>query len=421
MSRIIFINRFFYPDHSATSQMLSDIAFGLAKRGYAITIITSRQLYEDASRRLPTHETIDGVTVRRIWTSRFGRNVVVLRALDYISFYLSAAWALLMMARHGDTVVAKTDPPLLSLVAAPIARLRGARYVNWLQDVFPEVAQVVYGKSGKWNWVYALLARLRNASLRAAYRNVAIGSVMAERVKALCGTKSAVDIIPNFADGAGIRPVAPEQNSLRTAWGMEGHFVVAYSGNLGRAHEYGTILDAIRITERDDPTIRWLFIGSGALFAEFRAAAEQQGLRSVSFQPYQPREKLAESLSVGDVHLISLRPDLEGLIVPSKFYGILAAGRPAIFIGARDGEIAQWSTRCDCGLVVDPGDGAGLAKVVAQLSADPRRCRAMGDNGRRTFDAEFSLDKAIENWAVLLGPPGPPAISVAQKVDALSA
>ena len=126
-SHIIFLNRYFYPDHAATSEMLSDLAFALSCRAFNITVITSRLRYDETESLLPSRESIRGVDVWRVWTSRHGRNRLLGRSLDYASFYLAAGWRLWRLACPSNIVVAKTDPPLLSVVAACIARLRGAR------------------------------------------------------------------------------------------------------------------------------------------------------------------------------------------------------------------------------------------------------------------------------------------------------
>ena len=131
---VLFLNRFFHPDHSATSQMLSDLAFALAEHGRQIRVITSRQCYDAPEVQLAARETVGGVEIHRVWTSRFGREKLVGRAVDYTTFYFSAARTLWRLARRGDVIIAKTDPPMLSIVAAPIARWRGAKLVNWLQD-----------------------------------------------------------------------------------------------------------------------------------------------------------------------------------------------------------------------------------------------------------------------------------------------
>jgi colanic acid biosynthesis glycosyl transferase WcaI len=410
----IFVNRYFHPDHSATSQMLSDLAFAFAApttpgdQPCTVRIITSRQCYDAPDAQLAARETIAGVDIYRVWTSRFGRINLAGRAVDYLTFYLSAAWTLWRLTRGGDVVIAKTDPPMLSIFAAPIVKLRGARLVNWLQDVFPEVAEALGVGSGRVVALgYGALRSLRNATLRMAAMNVVLGERMAEKLAALGVSPKQIRIIPNWADGTLIRPVEQAVNALRSAWGLQDRFVVGYSGNLGRAHEYATLLDAItaldqRSTDQMAGQVSWLFIGGGALFEAFKGAVQQRGLKSVVFQAYQPRERLGESLSAIDVHLISLRPELEGLIVPSKYYGIAAAGRPAIFIGDPDGEIARANTRNGCGVNVAEGDHRALAAAVMQLASAPDTCRAMGTAARRAFDAEFDKPIAVKSWQALL-------------------
>jgi glycosyltransferase involved in cell wall biosynthesis len=414
--QLIFLNRYFYPDHSATSQMLSDLAFALAERRQVVCVITSRQRYDAPADTLEPMETVDGVAICRIWTSRFGRNNLFGRAIDYATFYLSAAWRLWRMAGSGDVVIAKTDPPMLSVMAAPVCWLRGARLVNWLQDIFPETAQAL-GVGGRAALpLYAVMQWLRNRSLHAADMNVVLGERMAERVEGLGVPGDRIRIIPNWADATVIKPIDHANNALRTEWDLNGKFVVGYSGNLGRAHDVDTLLDAMTIIEHaqasvsplsderpsDCLPIGWLFIGSGALFARLAAEIARRGLTRVVFKPYQPKARLAESLGACDVHLVSLRPELEGLIVPSKFYGIAAAGRPSIFIGDKDGEIARLIARHECGLSVAMGDGRRLAQCIFTLAGKANLCREMGQHARQACEAQFDRSIAIARWENLL-------------------
>ena len=263
--QIIFINRFFYPDHSATSQMLSDLAFALAGRGRKIVIITSRLRYDNPGARLPPSEEIGGVQIYRVATTSFGRHILAGRALDYATFYVMAAWSVLRRTQRGDLVVAKTDPPMLGLVCRPAARLRGAYFANWLQDIFPEVAVALGMNNPLLRGVFAFLRIFRDASWRKAEFNAVIGSRMAERLRAAGVKEDKIRLIPNWADTSAVRPVAPAENPLRAEWGLRDTFVVGYSGNLGRAHEADTLLAAIALTEQnaDLKHVRWLFVGGG--------------------------------------------------------------------------------------------------------------------------------------------------------------
>ncbi len=416
--RIFFVNRYFYPDHAATSQMLTDLAFALARRGHAITVVTSRLKYDDPGARLPARETVAGVEVVRVATTGFGRAGLVGRAVDYLTFYLSAAWALLR-ARRGDVIVAKTDPPLLSLVTMPIAWLRGARPVNWLQDIYPEVATILGMGGGQLPRLpLALLRWWRNKVLTKAALNIAIGERMAAWLVRAGVPSSRIRVIPNWADGGAVRPVARGANGLRQAWGLGDSFVVGYSGNLGRAHDMSTILAAIAQTEAEtygragavrmavgaplivapQAPIHWLFVGGGAQLAKLQTESRRRDFANVLFQPYQPRERLAESLSAPDVHLISLRPELEGLIVPSKYYGSAAAGRPAIFIGDPEGEIGRILTESRTGIVVAEGDGEGLARAIRALAEDRTHTEEMGQRARALFESRYDVQFAVEAW-----------------------
>ena len=200
--RIIFVNRYFYPDHSATSQMLSDLAFALADEGRSITVVTSRQRYDAPSARLPTKESIKGVEIVRVWTSRFGRSNLLGRSSDYLSFYFSAATSLLWRIKRGDIVVAKTDPPMLSLLSAPLCWVKGAKAVNWLQDLFPEVAEASeLGRGRVARTLFAILKKFRNASLSASHQNIAIGRRMALRLRASGLRPERITTLSNWADG----------------------------------------------------------------------------------------------------------------------------------------------------------------------------------------------------------------------------
>ena len=398
--KIVFVNRFFAPDHSATSQMLTDLAAALSVDGTAVNVVTSRLIYDDTAASLASFETIAGVEVHRVWTSRFGRGNLIGRALDYFTFYVSAATKLLSLVRPGDVMVAKTDPPLVSVVAGWVATRRGARLVNWLQDLFPEVAVtlgMVNGRGPIAQW----LRGMRDRSLEGAAANVVLGDAMRKRVEALGVAPGNVILISNWADGEQLRPTPRKGNPLRAEWTLGDRFVVGYSGNLGRVHEFRTLLDAAGEFRAEAGTV-FLFIGGGAQKTEVERVTAERRLTNVLFRPYQPREKLGQSLGVADVHVVSLRPELEGLVVPSKFYGVAAVGRPTIFIGDPDGEIGSIVREAQCGVCVKEGDAGALARAISELRDDVRLRERMGANARRVFDERFDMPIAVGRWRRLL-------------------
>jgi glycosyltransferase involved in cell wall biosynthesis len=403
--KLIFTNRFFYPDHSATSQLLSDLAFHLAKQGRDVHVVTSRQRYDDPGAILPASEITNDDHIHRVWTSRFGRTRLLGRALDYLTFYTRAAWRLWRLARRDDVIVAKTDPPLISVVGAAVARLRGARLINWLQDVFPEVAAKL-GVRMMQSGLGHVVQRLRNASLKSATRNVALGWRMAGHLQEQGIASERITIIHNWAEEK-IRPVAPEENLLRTEWELAGKFVVGYSGNMGRAHEFTTILQAMEWLqekggEGEYKHIVFLFIGGGHYRPWLEQQVKRRGLNRIVFKSYQPREILSESLNVLDVHLISLLPSMEGLIVPSKFYGIAAAGRPVLFIGDPQGEIGRIIREADCGATINVGEGKMLGERIMKLYRSQELRRRWGRNARKLLEERFDREIALAAWSDLL-------------------
>lgn len=399
--RIVFVNRFFYPDQSATSQILTDVAFLLAASGSReVAVVCARASYEKAM-NLPADEQVNGVTVRRVVTTRFGRGALLGRALDYLSFYVSASWRVLLQLRQGDVLVVKTDPPLLSVPLGFVARLKGAILVNWLQDLYPEVAAELGVGLAK-GPVGGVLRALRNRSLRKAALNVTIGEQMSKRLIDMRVPSSQVIKIENFTDDRAIRPLSDHASGLRSDWGFSDRdFIVGYSGNLGRAHDIDTLLGAAE-TLRVHPHIKFLFIGGGHLREQLGQVQNARGLSNIFVRPYQPREALPASLGLPNLHWVSLRPELEGLIVPSKLYGIAAAGRPVIMVGSPSGEIADLLSRHGFGVTVEPGDSDTLADHITDVASDPERVATLSLAARRYVDRYANRQIAFERWELAL-------------------
>ncbi len=391
---MVFINRYYFPDQSATSRVLTALAVELASRGYPVTVLTSDQQYEDPAARLAGQEQCDGVTVRRLKTSRFGRQHLPGRAVDYLAFIVGANWWLLRGLQRGDIVVCKTDPPMLSAFLWPVLKLRRAVLVNWLQDLFPEVA-VQLGLLGR--RLAAVAGWMRNAGLRAARRNVVIGRRMADKLDQLGLPREQQRLIENACD---VEKLSAHQHGRqqRLAFGVaESDFLVMYSGNLGRAHPFEPLAEVIGQLSGHGG-IKFVMIGGGAGMLKLRQRCE--GLSNCQFLPYQPESLLAESLAAADLHLVALHPQLEGLIVPSKFYPIAAVGRPALYLGNVDSDVGHYLSQYQCGQVVS--DASDLKHSIVELAGDPGRAKAMGENARALAQRQFSVNHSCDQWEQLL-------------------
>jgi glycosyltransferase involved in cell wall biosynthesis len=399
VKRITVVNRFFAPDLSPTSELLTQLAARLAAEGWVVTAVASRSLY-NAPGALPPTDTIDGVSVRRLWVTRLARHGLAGRVIDYLTFYIMVFLVLTAHLRRGDILVVNTDPPLIGLVCLLAARLRGARLVNWLHDLYPEVA-AAHGLAIGRGPVGGVLERLRDASLRGAGLNIAICQEMAASVERRAPGVP-VRVIHNWCDDQAIRPIPAQANPLRAAWELEGLFVVGYSGNLGRTHDWRTIaLAAQRLGQRDD--VLFLMIGGGAGMTALQAEVTRLGLeRRFRFKPYQPREALALTLALADLHLVSLLPAFNGLLFPSKLYAAAAAGRGVIAIGDPAGELATLVRRHRCGEAAASGDDAGLAAIVESCVADPHLTAEWGARARAMIEEGFSRDHALACWTAAI-------------------
>lgn len=376
--------------------MVSSLAFALAERGFSVTALACRHFHDTSDAVLPARETIKGVSVHRLWTSSFGRRGMISRASDYATFHLSAMAWFLLHARARDLCVVCTDPPLLSVSAAAPLAIRRARIVNWIMDLFPETAGEL-GVVSKGGGLERFATFLRDAALKRSDLTICPIQSMADYLERRGTEPGKLATVHHWSDETEIRPVHPEDNPLREEWNLKDKFVIGYSGNFGRAHEFATLLDtAEKLRGYDD--IRFLLIGDGQQRAFTEQEVQRRGLTNVLFKPYQPAERLAESLSVADVHIVSLMPALEYCIVPSKFYGVLAAGRPTIFIGDQHGEVASVSRRAHCGEAVAIGDSTAMAAIIMRLRDSPLRRRRMGENARQLLESEYMLRRGVDRW-----------------------
>ncbi|MDH3380593.1 MAG: glycosyltransferase family 4 protein, partial [Gammaproteobacteria bacterium] len=238
---------------------------------------------------------------------------------------------------------------------------------------------------------------LRNISLRGASMNIVLSQGMLECITKQDVNLENIKVIHNWADGDQIHPISRKENSLRQSWNLQDKFVVGYSGNMGRAHEFGTIIGAMKQLKNDDRIV-FLLIGGGAGRKLLENAVSEFGLSNCLFKPYQPRERLSESLSVADVHLVSLRPEVEGLIVPSKVYGIAAAGRPLIYIGDANGEVGQLISRFGLGFTVPKDYSDLLVRHISELEKNSSMAIAMGEKSRNCYEQYFNQQRSIAEW-----------------------
>lgn len=395
--RITLINQFFHPDLSATAQIATELAVDLARQGHHVRALCARGSYL-GKERLPPRSWHEGVEIHRVFSTARGKGRAADRIFDYGSFLTSL---LAEVARtSSDVFLCMSTPPMLVSAVANVLRFkRGAKLVYWAQDIYPELAGAL-GAIPPDGFVHRSLSRLQSAMLRRCDLIVTLGQAMRERLGEDVRGRVPVIVIPNWADGADIRPLEAGVSPLRSHFAPDVKTLVMYSGNMGRGHDIETMLEAARLlSSRRD--LAFAFVGAGAKSSLVEKAARQ--LPNLQKLPYQSKDDLATSLAAGDLHLASLLPEALGLMEPSKVYGIMAAGRPCVFVGPEGAEVAKSLVACEGGVVCRPADPPALAKTLAQLADDPARCARMGRSARQAFLTLYDRPLATKAFDEALG------------------
>lgn len=400
---LLFVNQHYYPDFASTGQHLTDLAEYLAAEGYDVSVLCSQGKYLAGALEVPSRETHNGVKIRRVRATSFGRGTHIGRLVDYASYYLQVLLRMLA-GRSYDYVVMLTTPPLLGYVGSVAKKLRGQRYGIWSMDLHPD-AEEALGMLSEDQAVTKLLHALNNAGYRNADFVVDLGTYMKRRIVAKGVDPERLHTVPVWSRQDEIEPLSREENPLLEEWGLTDKFVVMYSGNAGLAHQFDDVLAAMQAL-KNHPEIFFLFIGGGPRKQEIIDFAEAHGIENFRYLDYLPREQLRYSLSAADVHLLTLRSDMAGIAVPGKLYGIMAAGRPVVMVGPEESEPAQTILTERTGAVIDPDNVPNAAEQIVEafqtLHSKVELREEQGMRGRAAFLRSYEQDVACALWDDLL-------------------
>ncbi|UEM05627.1 glycosyltransferase family 4 protein [Skermanella rosea] len=378
---ILFINRVFPPDRGATGRCLHDLAARFAARGWRVSVLACGAA--DAPSDAP-----EGVSVTRAGDRVGGSGPI---GAGHLSALHRLHRAASRIPRH-DLVVTMTDPPMLAVLGPLLGRRWGCGVIHWSHDLYPDLLPVI-GVRLPWPTL-SLLRRIATAALRRCDAVVAIGSCMADRLSGRGVPAQRIVTIPNWPDPV-IRPIQRDGNPVRAALGLEGRFTVAYSGNFGLAHPLDAVLEAASSLAVTAPDIAVLLIGEGRGLPRVRRLLERDAPPNLRLLPLQPSSTLAASLGAADLHLAVMDRRAEGLLVPSKVSGALAAGRPCILLGPPGSAAARMLAENRCGAVLDPDDAEGLAAAILSHARDPAFHAAACERARATA-ASWSADRAAD-------------------------
>ena len=394
MKTYVFTNRVYPPVGGATGELLKELAEGLVAGGDRVVVVTSREQNrglarwplgkagsgEQGTEARGSAEIINGVEVVRVGTVPFTRASHWRRALSYLGLYPQLMWQVWKLGRV-DAVVSMTDPPL-QVAAVTLASCRAKKRIHWAQDVYPELAEEL-GVIPRGGLLARVLRFVSTWALRRQDEVVAVGRCMRERFMRRGVDAGKIEVIPNWSAVGAVS--AEELAAMRERLGWNGKFIALYSGNIGLAHDFETLAGAAKLLEGGG--VQMVFAGEGPRLDEVKSATH--GMAHVSFLPPQAKEDLSAFLAAADVHLVTVRAGLEGLVVPSKAYGILAAGRPILYVGGADSEIAKVIAETGCGAVIPNGGASALAEAIKQ---------AVLRRGQSRFAPRGGFAEALANW-----------------------
>jgi glycosyltransferase involved in cell wall biosynthesis len=392
--RLLVLNQYYWPGVEATAQLLTDLCEALADE-YEIRVLTG-MLY--GHELLPHRVVRNGVEIVRVHSTAFERSRLGLRGLNYVS-YLGATLVRALGGPRPDLVLCMTDPPMIGDVGLAVSKRFGVPLLVISEDVFPEIATKLRRLENP--VLVGVLRQLVRLYLKRADRVVAIGETMRQRLEAKGAPGDRLRVIPNWIDTGSITP-REHENEWKLAQRLAGKFVVMHSGNVGHAQDLDTLVRATTFL-RDLDDLAVVIVGFGARHAEILSLAALLETDKVRFLPYQPRDVLPLSLAAGNVHFVGLARGLSGYVVPSRLYGILAAGRPVIVSADADSETAQVVAEAGCGVVLPPGRPELVARVIRDAHDGKLDLEEMGRRGREYVTAEADLAVAVGRYRTVLG------------------
>lgn len=397
--RIYVFYHFYKPDDVVSAVHFADLCEGLERRGWHVTMITSNRYCRSKGSITPKSESIDGVEVVRAWRPPFAQSSNIFRIVN--SLWIQFAW-IRQYRRMPEpaAVIVGTDPQFSQWMLPRLKKTHpAAKLFFWSFDMYPEAIQAEQMSS----FVTSMANRISSWMPR-FYRPVDvmvdIGSCMRERLNKHRHAAGMKTIVP----WALVEPEAdlPVNQSVRqTMFGEDVELGILYSGTLGKAHEYEDFLKLARSLRDVAPRIVFAFSSHGNRIAEMQAQLTPEDT-NIRFLPFASQEELEDRLNAADIHLLSLKSNWAGIVVPSKFFGSLAVGKPVLYAGAEDSCIARWIEEHNLGLFLDSENSEEVAQKLIDYSRDPDLLIQWQQSTHRTYHAKFSRERMLESWHHLL-------------------
>lgn len=387
---LLVISQVYPPDPAAVGQHFADVAEEMVRRGWRVIVYTANRGYEDPSVRYARRETREGVEIRRFRWSSFGKRSIAIRLVAQTIFMTQACTAAALQGGV-SAILASTSPPFAGFGAALVARLRRVPLVWWVMDLNPD-QMIAAGKIGPRSLPARLFNAMNRVVLRASRTVIVLDRYMRDRVLAKAAVPEKVVVSPPWA--ATTCSKSDDGARFRHDHGLDGKFVVMYSGNHALQHPLTTLLDAAASLHGESKVV-FVFVGGGSGKAEVEAriAAGATNIRSL---PYQPLEQLAGTLAAADVHVVSMGDDMVGIVHPCKIYGVLAAGRPVLYLGPKHSHVGDILSEATVGWQVAHGDTAAAVAAIREAASLPHdRLQSIGREARRLAAQSYPRDRLV--------------------------
>lgn len=391
-AKILIINQFFFPDQTALSQVITDLAEGLVQNNYSVTVLTSKhfQLLDGEEKDLKINE----IKIIRVGGSHFGKATTIGRLIDFLTFYFFVFIRSFFIEKH-DIVFITTAPPLIGIVGVFLKKFRGFKFVYNIQDLYPHTAVQLGILKNK--FLVKSLTKVLYKILYNADLNIVIGDDMAKKISSIC-PQSKILVIQNW-DLKG-----SENNSgfdFREKVGLKGKFIVLYSGNFGLVHDFSTFLNGALLL-KEYAEIAFVFIGEGKNKGIIEEFIRKNNLPNIVLLPFQKKSAINQIYESVDVGLVSLSNGLEGCIVPSKIYGLLRSGLPTLYVGNEHSEIANVINNANCGFTIKQGDSQTFSEKILFLYNNSDIRKTYSENAKYYFEMNFKRDIAIQKYNLAL-------------------
>lgn len=384
---------YFHPDDVVSARLFSELAVGLRERGWDIKALPCNRGCREETIRHSLYEQWNGIDIERVWRPNIRQASTIGRLLN--AAWMLGAWSLLSLkaTRKPSVMLVGTDPILSVLTAIPWSLFRRRTAVaHWCHDLYPE-APIANGMIRD----NSLPVRIMRRFLRSAYGRCGLIADLGICMRNQLGKYGSSAKVATLTPWSLIEPSAPVEQDLKTRRELFGDAKLGllYSGNFGRAHSYSEFLELARML-RDEP-IGFCFAARGNRMDELKAAVQPED-HNIRFAGFAPEAELEKRLGACDMHLVSLRPEWTGTVVPSKFFGALATGRGVLFAGSPDSAIARWIDEYDVGQVITSTTIAEVADSLRNAISNPHQLSALKDRCFQTYQKHFSRKLQIDRW-----------------------